>query len=167
MHVTLPDDELAAFAVGRRFGIKRVFPGALSCFESWGILRQWACPEMTFLNDEAAPLPAVRVKLNAVARDVRDVAVADRHISPSAGDAMGVGLILVGAVQEMMNAAVFDDHACAKHTHTIAGAVEDLAVAQRHIIRRDLHDVSALALRIDPEVFVHSWFCLLYTSRCV
>jgi hypothetical protein len=120
---------------------------------------------MTVFDGDTATRLTIWIKLYAVPRDVRDVTVADVHITPTAGDAMGIVLVLERAAQQMMNAAVFDQDPFTKDADTISAAIEDLAVSQGDIVCGDFDDVAAFALRIDAKVFIHTWLCDLQSMH--
>ena len=120
---------------------------------------------MAVFDGDTATRFTIWIKLHAVPRDVRDVTVADGHITPTASDAMGIMLILEGPAQQMMDAAVFDQDPFTKDADTISATVEDLAVSQGDIVCGDFDNVAAFALRVDAEVFIHTWLCDLQSMH--
>src|SRR3954470_11044522 len=109
------------------------------------------------LDGDLAAGGTLGVELHAIAGDLVDLAISDHDVAPMPRDAMGILLVFEGAVEEVMDVAVLDGHVLAEDADAVAGAVVNLAIAQRDVTGSDLHNVPAGALGIHNDILVDPW----------
>lgn len=154
VEVAVADDESAAFAVGHRLGVDGILARPFSFVKPAGIGLERRGPERATLDRHRAARAAVGIELHGVAGGVTDVAIANRDVAPTAGDAVRIFLICERAGQHVMDAAVLDEHARAEHADGVERAAEDFAVAERDVVGRDFHKVAAAPAAVEPVVFI-------------
>src|ERR1051325_11677652 len=146
----------APLPLGGRFRVDRIFAGTFPLLEAGGVGGQRAGPEGAIFDDDLTHRLAIRVELDRVAGDVADLAVANGEIVPVAGDAVGIELLLEGALQAVMDFAVFDDGILGEDADAVAAAVEDFAVAQSDVVGGDLDAITGAPFAVHEVVLVNA-----------
>jgi hypothetical protein len=93
VEIGIADDELAAISF-LDLCIDPVFPRAFASLEAGQIRFQRCRPESAALDDDFSRRASIGVELNGIAGDARNFAVPDSDVSPPAGNAVGVTLLL-------------------------------------------------------------------------
>lgn len=156
VHDAIAHDQLTAGAVGLGLGVDGVFAGALAGFEPGGVGGQRAGPERAVLDAQRTGRTAVGVELDAIARDVGDVAIADDEVAPAAADAVGVVLLGKGLAEHVVDAAIGDEDVGGKDADAVAAAAADFAMADDDVFGGDLDEVAAGVAAFDQIIFVQA-----------
>mgnify|MGYP007072891121 CR=1 FL=1 len=114
--------------------------------------------ESAIFDEDSPTGPPIGVELYAVTRGVGHLAITNRDIAPSSGDAVSILVVLVGAGEEVVNSAILNEDTSSEHTNSVTAAVTDFAISQDDIVGGNLDEITGIPLSIDDEVLVETGF---------